>query len=416
MFTLEPQPDGGIRPQTALLAARARPSAPNDWVAPGSAFDLDLAGARVSGAADMGDLISVSRSSAGLAAGRDGQFVSFSDDVARLTDKGLLIEERRTNLLESPFELGSSPWRIDGGTGFPAATELQPFRDVQGRVLTLRESDGEGWCLVAQEAAFENGSHTFSTFALHNDRRFLVLRGDRPSSASASFDIEAGQAGAAAADGVFMSGPRSEWHRVGVSWRTREAGSGQVIVALRDKDGNAAPYPRSGARVHLWGAVLEQGRFPTSPLVGTREQDGVRGRGVVEQGLGARAFTLVLETRDLPAVPVVCEILSSNGRALLRRAEDGALASEFGSGLRTRGQPLEGWGRRRRCAISIDRDAGTLAVAVTGAGAARATGDLPPIGPVLIGALGAGALNGTLVRLTGYAKAFDPPTLSALVA
>jgi hypothetical protein len=80
---------GIMRPSAAAMLAGGAPLLPS--------LDLDFARSVYKGAA-LSDL-SVTRASSGMAQKADGSWVSFGPNAPRITDKGLLVEEARTNLV-----------------------------------------------------------------------------------------------------------------------------------------------------------------------------------------------------------------------------------------------------------------------------------------------------------------------------
>jgi endoglucanase len=53
MFNLGPAPEGGVRKQTRVLAAHAKPASADYWVRAGAVIDLDLARERIHGCSDL---------------------------------------------------------------------------------------------------------------------------------------------------------------------------------------------------------------------------------------------------------------------------------------------------------------------------------------------------------------------------
>lgn len=89
---------------------------PPGWVRKGANLDLDFAKSRFYGGTF--DLLSISRSSSGFAQDSFGNLTSFSSNVLRRTDLGLLIEEARTNTCLRSAEFDNSyHTKGNGGTG-----------------------------------------------------------------------------------------------------------------------------------------------------------------------------------------------------------------------------------------------------------------------------------------------------------
>ena len=76
-------------------------SSSSQWVFPGATLDLDFANNRYFGVANGINSLTVSRASSGYAEALDGTWVNFGNNIARRTDRGLLVEESRTNSIRN---------------------------------------------------------------------------------------------------------------------------------------------------------------------------------------------------------------------------------------------------------------------------------------------------------------------------
>lgn len=413
MFNLEPWADGRLREQTAILAAFAEPRS-QAWVAPGAEVDLHFGRGLAFGTTQAATL-ACRRASPAYAALQDGHVRRHDADGLRRTDRGLLIEEARADLL-TPFGTFEG-WDAEGT--WTLGGEAPDGTRTAGR---LAEEPGEGVCLVSREVELEEGTpYTLSVHARLRGRPWLILRGDHPSSAFAAFDLARAELGVVTGLHAQLAGPAGGWNRAALTFvPSGRAGAGRIMAALGGRNGNVAAYARGGAGLDLWGPCLEQGAFATSPPLGRRHQDEIELRGRLRDILDGPAFTLVVETWDLPTAPVACEILSAGATALLRRAPDGAVVTALGTPQRTAAQPLARWRAKRRIALSVRRRPGRVALAVTGAEPVGAdTGDIPTFdafGALRLGMLGSGSLNGTVSRLTAYRTTTDEPLLAALTA
>jgi hypothetical protein len=89
-------------------APRDRQGGPPDWVLPGAAIDMWFAKALYFGASP--DNLSVVRDSTGYADDGTGRWVQFANDVARITAKGLLVEDGCTNVVRWCRDLTNAVW------------------------------------------------------------------------------------------------------------------------------------------------------------------------------------------------------------------------------------------------------------------------------------------------------------------
>jgi endoglucanase len=126
------------------------------------------------------------------------------------------------------------------------------------------------------------------------------------------------------------------------------------------------------------------------------------------------AFSLVAETRDLGPASGPLDLMTADGASRLRLRRDGSLAMEARPVLSTGPQPIAGWRARRKIGLALDRRAGRLVIAATGARAAEQAGAaLDELAFRSVAFLPAG---GALTRLTAYARCFGAQELDARVA
>ena len=85
------------RPPERSSAPPDRRGGPPDWVLPGATVDMWFAKSRYFGAAP--DNLSVVRDTPAYADDTTGRWVQFGNGKARITDKGLLVEDGCTNVV-----------------------------------------------------------------------------------------------------------------------------------------------------------------------------------------------------------------------------------------------------------------------------------------------------------------------------
>jgi hypothetical protein len=95
-------------------ALRDRQGGPPDWVLPGATIDMWFAKSVYFGASP-GNL-SVVRASLGYGDDETGRWVQFGNDVARITAKGLLIEDGCSNVVLWCRDLTNAVWSVTGIT------------------------------------------------------------------------------------------------------------------------------------------------------------------------------------------------------------------------------------------------------------------------------------------------------------
>jgi Cellulase (glycosyl hydrolase family 5) len=84
-------------------------------------------------------------------------------------------------------------------------------------------------------------------------------------------------------------------------------------------------------------------------------------------------FSLLAETRELAPASAPLDLMIGDGAPRLRLQRDGSLVIDGRPALQTGAQPIGHWRMRRRLGVSLDRSAGRLAIAATGARGAEQT-------------------------------------------
>ncbi len=85
------------------------------------------------------------------------------------------------------------------------------------------------------------------------------------------------------------------------------------------------------------------------------------------------AISLVVETRELAPGSAPLDLTIGEGAPRLRLRRDGSLVLDGRPALQTGAQPIDNWRMRRKAGVSLDRRAGRLAIAATGAPGAEQT-------------------------------------------
>lgn len=107
------------------------------WALVGAALDLDFQRGRFMSARkqrSFADLFSFSRNSVGMAQKLDGSWETFAANEPRITDKGILIEEARTNVVKNSTMVGG----VDGAPG----TKPTHWPDIASVGLIITRSFG----------------------------------------------------------------------------------------------------------------------------------------------------------------------------------------------------------------------------------------------------------------------------------
>ncbi|MBB4285123.1 phage head spike fiber domain-containing protein [Roseospira goensis] len=263
--------------------------------------------------------------------------------------RGWLIEEARTNRIVSSESMAPSPWQT---TGASLTSDTVTGPDGLTGADTLTEDSASTVHTLYQDGlAYAAGQpHTLSVFAKSHGRERLQLV--LPSTAfgtvhSAVFDLTTGTVGFT--EGTVTTSLRAlpdGWVRCALTATAVAGGTSNAHFRLRDS-GGVSDYPGDGVSgVHLWGAQMEGGGFPTS-YIPTADAPVTRAADAIHLTLAGRPFN-----------PREGALLVSGA------AEAGTTATlcEIGDG-----------GPGHRFAVTLDPDAGTAAFTVVTGGATVAS-------------------------------------------
>ena len=245
-----------------------------------SLLSLDFANSRywakgtASPFADIAGL-TVNRSSVGYAEKLDGSLVQFPSNTARITDRGLLVEEARTNLLTRSQDFVSAPWVNTGGTvNVTANAALAPDGTLTATQFDVAAGDSRRDNTNVPVAA--STTYTFSLYVRAITGTVTIRIG--------GFD---GTNSLATPDTVVGT----EWTRMTYTFTTA-VGATTFNARIRNSQaasGNAQSF-------YVWGAQVELGSFatsyiPTTSASATRAIEQISLSGMT----GVSAFTFIAE-------------------------------------------------------------------------------------------------------------------------
>lgn len=117
-------------------------SSSSQWVFPGATLDLDFANNRYFGVANGINSLTTTRASTGYAQALNGTWVNFGNNIARRTDRGLLVEESRTNSIRNNSMQGvvsGSPGTMP--TNWVSSFTTTGITQTLGTVTTINNVD-----------------------------------------------------------------------------------------------------------------------------------------------------------------------------------------------------------------------------------------------------------------------------------
>jgi hypothetical protein len=238
------------------------------------AVDLDFASQSYQGCGVTGGCIEVRRPSMKWAGWRDGHVSSFANDVAAITDLGLLVEERATNLALQSRDCSQSPWVKRNASCALTAAGV----DNQPNSASLLQATGEN-ASVCQSVSASAPYLTFSVFL-------------RRRSGSGAVEI--------AADGG------KQWLPVGVSGKYERFTVSADASAVANHPGVCIRMVNAGDALDVDFAQLEGTLYATSPILtaaaaATRQGDDVTLKGAMSSCLGGRSGSGLFVGRGVPA-------------------------------------------------------------------------------------------------------------------
>lgn len=249
------------------------------WVLRGSVpadLDFDFANSRyyqrsIGVGPDAGRFITVSRASTGYAADTSGNYTSFANNVARITNQGLLVEETRTNLTFFSQSIVTTGAHWSGGAVSLTGGQASPF----GAVASTVTGDGTTAthrALSTDSSSFTSGtSYTFSIFAQFVNQQFVQIVAPSSAfggSAFANFDIVGGTTGTVSGGTATITASGS-WYRLTFTAPASATTTGTSLnlalinsaISLRNESNTLT------TSVNAVQAQCEAGTFATSPIL-----------------------------------------------------------------------------------------------------------------------------------------------------
>jgi|694.fasta_scaffold96172_4 hypothetical protein len=270
------------------------------WASPGSQF---LRAAEQLGATDAWDFVdnsymragvvttnaglTVTRASTGYAETSDGRLVSFASGVLRRTDKGVLVEDARTNLLLRSQEFNDAYWSKTNTT-VTANAATAPDGTSTADTLTETATTAEHVLLKnpVLSTGARNKTYTLSVYLKPNGRTQVLLGAFNATGNQSKFLIDllaftATVDGNGSGYGNFSGTATNSgngWCRATITFTSNDTANGEYLgIAIWPN--STTSYAGDGTSgVHIWGAQLEAASFassyiPTTGSTATRAAD-----------------------------------------------------------------------------------------------------------------------------------------------
>lgn len=363
------------------------------------------------GVYDSYDMLSISRSSKGVAIKKDGTFETFLDNEFRITDLGLLIEEQRTNLIKSvnfDYDGGSVLYDVTVEHNYPA-----PDGSNNAIQLVDNANDARHHLRIVENLNL-NENYVFSVFCKYIDFPLVHVYLGSPSTGNTPFGFTNRTRENGGFDWIRGVARMSDASNPGIE----RLGFGFAPDDNPDLDWATEAYAGTGSKIGFFHPQLENADFPTSPIVGyddgsVREADDLTFTKSSLNILTAQSFTILFHLHMMPDFAVICEVLKLDGVSVLQREIDGSYSTSLGGGLQT-GVPVNGVKQGtagQRVALSVNRSSNLVILHLEGEVAVFS--DLVAVGTATTATLG--YVNG-FVKIIGIEdEALDQTALEALV-
>lgn len=208
---------------------------------------------------------SFTRASVGYAETAGGILVPFAFGAPRITDKGLLVEEARTNLLLRSQEFDNASWTKAFSTVTANSTTAP---DGTSTADSLIEDTTTNQHRTSQAVTVSNTTaYTFSVYAKANTRLGVYLRIITATTvAQAAFNLQTGAINSNASGSATITALANGWYRCTVTGTT-DGTTATCYANLQSTASEAGigSYTGDGTSgLYVWGAQLEAGAFATS--------------------------------------------------------------------------------------------------------------------------------------------------------
>jgi len=204
------------------------------------------------------------RASTGYAETVAGTLTSFASGAPRITDRGLLVEEARTNLILQSQEFDNASWTKTGAT-ISANGAVAP--DGTTTADKLVPNAGSSIKRVQQDAALTNAAvYTQTVYAKAGEWRYLFCYGGGTAipAGEAILDLQTGLLTKNTGSHATVTALANGWYRLQYTFTATSTASDACRIGLTDSTTSVTSTGDGTSGIYIWGAQLEAGAFPTS--------------------------------------------------------------------------------------------------------------------------------------------------------
>ena len=289
--------------------------------APAATIDMNFAANTITGAASFAAVLTCTRASTGYARTVAGTLTSFAVNTLRRTDKGLLVEEARTNYVLRSQEFDNAFW-TKGDVTITANAVASP--DGTTTAETMVSTGGAYVRIYGSTLTHPLGDFTYSIYAKAGTCSWLFLYSEV---GTASFNLAAGTIGTVQTGAASIEALGSGWYRCSVrnlAFAAANVITPQVFLAPGDTPSGTPTTTPAGQTLHVWGAQVEAGTYPTSYIptttaAVTRAVDAVTITGAADTILDGAAASAVASMDVIPKTTQV-SIVAGSGSVPLAKA------------------------------------------------------------------------------------------------
>jgi hypothetical protein len=218
-----------------------------------------------------------------------GNVIQFATGVPRTTNRGILVEEARTNLLVQSQAFDDASWAKNLTTASANATTAPDGTTSADKIAEAAGTAPHFVATASTVSVVSGQAYTLTVFAKASERSFIALY-ESTKGQGKYFDLANGTVLGnlvAAPDSATIDALANGWYRCRITITT--AAVLAVPSVYLSPDGTSFSYAGAvGSGVFLWGAQLELGAFATSPIITTG-------------AAGTRGVDLPSQPFDLPA-------------------------------------------------------------------------------------------------------------------
>ena len=200
-----------------------------------------------------------------------GNVIQFATGVPRITNRGILVEEARTNLLLNSASLGTTWTQTNVTIGSNVA--IAPDGTLTADSL-IENAAAAVAHRISQAVTTTATATTTSVFLKAGSRSWAYVRMSNsvPANCFAWVNLATGALGTVSGTGATASvqALANGWYRVALTVATAVAGTNTIVIAGSTGD-NVQDYDGTNGltSIFAWGAQLEAGAFATSPIITT---------------------------------------------------------------------------------------------------------------------------------------------------